>query len=99
MRTKSAKGRDMKHTMIYVGEGMKRLRYHQTDVVSFNDEVVVLNTNGWQTATTKNRVNQGADLFGLSLSCHAEKGEWLITLASGEVTPFSDGMVIPRDKC
>jgi len=35
------------------------VRYHQTDVVSFDDERVTLRTGGWRTATTKVRMNQG----------------------------------------
>lgn len=38
------------------------LRYHQTDVVTFYPNRMVLNSGGWLTPTTKERLNRGLDM-------------------------------------
>jgi len=55
------------------------VRYHQTDVVSFDDKTITLRTGGWKTATTKLRMNQAANQFKLHYGVHQEKGQWYIT--------------------
>lgn len=63
------------------GEPGSRLtvcRYHSTDVVSFNDHFVYLNTGGWRTKTTKVRMNQAACQFGLGFRVFQDGGEWYI---------------------
>ncbi len=40
--------------------------YHETCVVKFNHEVVILDTGGWKTATTKARMNQASNQYNLN---------------------------------
>lgn len=54
------------------------VRYHDTDVVSFDAETIVLRTGGWKTATTKARMNQAANQFGLRYQVYQAKGQWYI---------------------
>ncbi len=54
------------------------VRYHQTDVVKATDKTVVLNTGGWKSVTTKNRMNQASRQYGLGYSVFQEKGVWFV---------------------
>lgn len=46
-------------------EGFTVVKYHNTDVVAFNDTTILLNTGGWFTNTTKTRMNQASNIFNL----------------------------------
>ena len=69
--------------------------YHSTDVVIVDRDkrTVTLNSDGWRTRTTKNRMNQAAFQFGLPFRVVQIKGEWHVIL-NGESIDFKDGMVI-----
>lgn len=82
-------------TTISSDEKMTNIRYHSTDVVSFNSEKIVLRNEGWQTVTTKTRMNQASRQFGLNFSVYQEKHEWYVTF-KGETFAFEDGMILVR---
>lgn len=65
-------------TTVKVEQGVGRVTYHDTDVVVWNEKIVTLNTGGWRTATTKARMNQTSNQFGLGYQVYQEKGEWYI---------------------
>ncbi len=50
------------------------VRYHSTDVVSFNDKTITLRTGGWNTATTRLRMNQASNQFHLGFSVYQKAG-------------------------
>lgn len=52
-------------TTVETADGVTRVRYHSTDVVTFNDDWIVLDTGGWTTYTTKTRMNQASNQFRL----------------------------------
>lgn len=52
--------------------------YHDTDVVVWDDERITLRTGGWFTVTTKLRMNQAANQFGLGYQVYQEKGKWYV---------------------
>jgi hypothetical protein len=55
-------------------DGSFGVRLHSTQVLVFHpDGRVVLNSGGWQTPTTKERMNT----FGLQGIYHPERGEWV----------------------
>lgn len=41
-------------------EGYTNVVYHETAVVKFNAEKIILNSGGWRTNTTKLRMNQAS---------------------------------------
>jgi hypothetical protein len=44
-------------------DGCKAIRLHRTDVVTYRpDGACILNTDGWQTRTTKDRINKYANV-------------------------------------
>jgi hypothetical protein len=52
------------------------VRLHATDVVVYHpDESVTLNTGGWYSVTTKERMNRFTDF-----SVHSVKGEWYVNI-------------------
>lgn len=81
-------------TSIRGEEGRTIIRYHNTDVVSFNDKDVILNTGGWKTATTKTRMNQASNQFGLGYQVSQKKGDWFVDY-KGQTIPFdSDSLTL-----
>lgn len=76
------------------GEDVIAVRLHATDVVTyFRDGRVVLDTGGWRTVTTKDRIN-GYGPRGVSIS--SIKGEWRVFPYgfAGEGFPFADGFTL-----
>lgn len=56
-------------------DGSKAIRYQDTDVVTFKDNHVILDSGGWRTVTTKERINTNTDL-----RVFAEQGIWYVSL-------------------
>lgn len=56
--------------------GMITVTYHGTPVVKFDDKKIILNTGGYKTATTKTRMNQAANQFGLGYKVEQKHGGW-----------------------
>lgn len=63
------------------------VRYHNTDVVSFDTFSVTLRTGGWSTASTKLRMNQASNQFGLGYRVYAKEHRWFVDTGSS-VLPF-----------
>lgn len=80
-------------TSIRNEEGYKIIRYHNTDVVKFNQFEIILNTGGWWTATTKNRMNQASNQFGLGFGVYQKRGVWFVEF-NGETQEFVDDVLI-----
>lgn len=54
------------------------VRYHNTDVVTYNAEKITLRTGGWKTVTTKLRMNQASRQFDLGYGVSQRKGVWYV---------------------
>ena len=67
---------------------------HNTDIFRLSDDgqTVTLDSGGWETVTTKRRMNECADYFGLGFRVHQQDFEWTVTTPDGGVLPFADGM-------
>jgi hypothetical protein len=81
-------------------DGTQAIRLHHTDVVTFEPNGdVVLNSGGWKTVTTKERINRYLRArLHQSLSVYSERGRWWILdeRRDGDVRiPFVDGVVLP----
>lgn len=73
--------------------------YHQTLVVDLRDGIVTLDSGGWKTATTKARMNQASNQFGLGFSVYAKDHVWYVDMADParsfqhtKTVKFEDGM-------
>ena len=72
------------------------VQYHDTVIVRFNAEKIVLDSGGWQSRTTKVRMNQASNQFNLGYQVFQKKHAWYVSF-HGEITPFDDGMVLRRN--
>lgn len=81
------------------------VKYHNTVVVKFDYEKIILDNGGYMTATTKRRMNQAAETFRLGYKVRQIKGDWYVellgvkaalSLDKNEVIPFENGMIIKR---
>lgn len=100
-----AKGRDKlqrkvdNNTYVVARENAIAIRLHGTDVVTITpDNHYILNSGGWQTVTTKDRINKYAHPIYLS----QEKGVWHIAKRGQEWKdrtwiPFADGMEVDAE--
>ncbi len=77
------------------GNGFIAVSYHGTKVVRFSPEQVVLNSGGWQTNTTRLRMNQASNQFNLGFRVMQRNREWLVEWRD-ETLPFHDGMTLAR---
>jgi len=83
-------------TSVWTDEGRTYVRYHSTNVVEFDATSVTLNSGGWQTVTTKRRMNQASNEFNLGYSVYQRAHAWYVVDGNGEKHAFVDGMTIPR---
>jgi hypothetical protein len=67
---------------------LKRITYHNTVVVAFDNKKIMLNTGGWKTPTTKLRMNQAANQFGLDYRVYQENFQWYADF-KGRQIPFN----------
>ncbi len=68
-------------------DGITRVTYHNTVVVAFDHTAIVLDTGGWQTPTTKRRMNDTALHYGLDYAVYQRNFKWYIGYR-GETIPF-----------
>ena len=82
-------------TSIFTENGMTKVIYHNTPVVTFNNEKVILRCGGWLTNTTKTRMNQASNQFDLGYSVYQKNHEWYVSY-KGKTLEFAEGMVLAR---
>lgn len=79
-------------------DGTVSVRYHRTDVATLHpDGTVTLRSDGWQTVTTKRRINQAFEFFGISASVYQVKHSWYVARHGTDGVPFVDGMRVRFD--
>ena len=72
------------------------VKYHDTEIVSFDDKTITLDSGGWFTPTTKKRMNQTASQFGLDFHVYQDDSQWFVNFSNGTVASYHDGMIIKR---
>lgn len=75
-------------------QGHMYVRYHQTDVVTWNDRLVMLNHGGHMTPTTKLRMNQAANQYGLGYYVFQKRGAWYVRDRAGNTKEFDGGYAV-----
>lgn len=68
---------------------------HGTPVVTWDKDRIILNSGGWRTTTTKARMMQASNQYGLGYCVFQRAGEWYVTF-KGAILPFKDGMTLKR---
>ena len=77
-------------------QGFVNIVYHNTAVVKFSiaEKKIYLNSGGWLTATTKARMNQTFNQYGLPLSVFQKNFDWYVKHETKNYTiPFKDNML------
>jgi hypothetical protein len=64
------------------------VKYHDTDVVKATKTKIILDTGGWFTNTTKTRMNQASNEYGLGYNVYQKGGKWFVDYY-GETIPFA----------
>lgn len=82
-------------TTIAQDNGSTVVTYHRTRVVSFNDKSINLRDGGYQTVTTKRRINEVSVTFGLGLQVYQTNFDWFVK-HGGNVYSFHDRMTLDR---
>ena len=57
-------------TTVSNSDGVTRIVYHRTTVVRFDADDITLQDGGWQTVTTKRRMNQASEYFNLGFQVY-----------------------------
>lgn len=83
--------------------------YIHTRIVAWDGDTVTLNSDGWQTVTTKRKMCQAANQFGLRFCVYQKSGEWFVDVRNprdvfeatgnywqGLKIPFRDGMAFNK---
>ena len=72
------------------------ITYWSTDVVAFDNDWILLKTDGYFTNTTKLRMNQASTQFSLGYTVYQKQFEWYVTY-QGETYKFcGNSMSRPR---
>ena len=78
-------------TSIINNNSITSVCYHNTEVVKITDDKIILNSGGWQTATTKRRMNQASLTYGLGFAVYQVNYSWYVDY-KGDTIPFEDNM-------
>jgi hypothetical protein len=78
-------------------EGYTNVILYNTIIVKFDDDVIILNSGQWHTNTTKTRMNQCANQYGLDFKVYQDDFQWYVWIDNmSESIEFFDGMRIAR---
>lgn len=80
-------------TTVAAGEdGLTRVTYHRTAIVTWGEGVLRLATGGWDSVTTRRKMNQASQQFRLGFSVYRDRGESYVRWPDGAVEPLIDKM-------
>ena len=82
-------------TKVFNLDGFTCVQYWQTIVIKFNDKEIILNSNGYDTKTTKTRINQASDEFMLGVNVFQKDFVWYVNF-KGKILEFKDNMRLIR---
>lgn len=84
-------------TTIKTIDNTTKVRYHNTDVVCFNDDKIILNNDGYFTPTTKNRMNQASSQFNLGYKVYQKNFIWYVYFDNKTYEYRNSKMVLNRN--
>jgi hypothetical protein len=95
-QTHTVRGRATK--VYWLTDNTLNVQYHNTDVVRvYPDGSIRLNTGGYQTATTKLRMNQASNQYRLGYQVYQKAHAWFVDY-NGQTIPFTgDTLVLTPD--
>lgn len=78
---------------IHYKDGSRAIRLHDTDILTFKEDKIILSSGGWQTVTTKSRINDFCPIKTFWL--YQEKSQWFVKIGpwgEGETFIYYDGI-------
>ena len=78
-------------TTVSHSDNFTRVVYHSTTIVRWNSEKIILDSGGWKSNTTKTRMNQASNQYGLGYNVYQKDFEWFVNY-EGKNLEFIDGM-------
>jgi ATP-dependent RNA circularization protein (DNA/RNA ligase family) len=63
-------------TKVFTASEVTCVTYHNTRVVAFSENAIMLDTGGYFTPTTKKRMNQASNQFDLGYRVYQKNYEW-----------------------
>jgi hypothetical protein len=84
------------NTKVVKTDDLVTVQLHATIVVAFNPttKVTRLDSNNWRTTTTKTRMNQTSNEYGLGWSVFQKNHKWFVSRSDGSVVPYQDGIIL-----
>ena len=82
-------------TMVYPMDDFINVQYHETVVVAFDHQEIILNNGGWYTKTTKDRINQTSNQFGLGYRVFQKNFDWFVE-HQGKIIPYNNNLRLRR---
>ena len=82
-------------TVEFTDNGINYVVYHKTAVVKDTINEIILNSGGWETKTTKDRINAYAYENNLPFRVYQKDFEWFVTY-DNKCYPFEDNMIITK---
>jgi hypothetical protein len=83
------------NTVVYYDGDHVVIKLHYTEVVKFNHTEIILNSGCYETATTKTRMNQASNQYGLGFKVYQEDFIWYVKYRDF-IVEFEDGMKLDR---
>ena len=82
-------------SLVRISDDEVALKHHNTYIVKYSYDNLVIDPNGYRSSTTKRRINEA--LRGSGYSVFQKNWEWKVYNRKNDVTiPFEDGMVIEK---
>jgi hypothetical protein len=84
-------------TLVLSDRKRTRVLFHDTPVVTFDERTIELDSGGWWTRTTKVRMNQASQEFGLGFRVFQKQNKWFVEFQQ-ETLPFkTESILLDRD--
>lgn len=75
------------------GDTILSVTYHKTEVVKVTRETITLDTGGWETNTTKARMNQASNEFDLRYRVFQKDFVWYVDY-NDQIREFEDNIIV-----
>jgi hypothetical protein len=83
------------NTTVRMEDNTTIVTLYNTDIVKVSYDSIILNTGGWDTPTTKTRMNQTSNQFNLGFRVYQKNYSWFVDY-NGETLQFSDNKITLR---
>jgi hypothetical protein len=86
-----------KYATTIAGDGQTtHVTYHSTVIVEWDNSTVTLRTGGWDTVTTRRKMNQASRQFGLGFQVYAKDFASYVILPDGSTIDLERKMTFAR---